>query len=213
MRLLLVDDHPLFLEGLRNLLTGRGIEVVGTARDGFEALAQVRALHPDLVLMDIMMPHCNGLDGTRLVKAEFPEVRVVILTASTDDEDLFEAIRVGASGYLVKTQETEAFFAALTELGRGEVALAPGMAKRVMSEFSRLAEQSGAQGASENHLSPRQMQVLTLICRGLTYKEVGHQLGLAERTVKYHMGGILAELHLRNHNEAVVYARQHGLVR
>ncbi len=213
MRLLLVDDHPLFLEGLRNLLTGRGLEVVGTARDGFEALAQVRALHPDLVLMDIQMPNCNGLDGTRLVKAEFPEVRVVILTASADDEDLFEAIRVGASGYLVKTQNTETFFSSLAELGRGEVALAPGLVRRVMGEFSRLVEWSNPEGEGDGHLSPRQIQILTLICHGLTYKEVGIQLGLAERTVKYHMGEILADLHLKNRSEAVAYARARGLDR
>ena len=213
MRLLLVDDHPLFLEGLRNLLTGRGIEVVGTARDGFEALAQVRALHPEIVLMDVRMPRCNGLDGTRLIQAEFPEVRVVMLTASTDDEDLFDAIRVGASGYLFKTQDTETFFSSLGELGRGEVTLAPGLVKRIMSEFARRAEPSGADSAGDGGLSPRQIQILTLICRGLTYKEVGHQLGLAERTVKYHMGEILAKLHLKNRSEAVAYARAHALNR
>jgi DNA-binding NarL/FixJ family response regulator len=211
MRLLLADDHPLFLEGLRNLLTGRGIEVVGTARDGFEALAQVRALHPDLVLMDIKMPRCSGLDAARLINAEFPEVRVVILTASTDDEDLFEAIRVGASGYLVKMQETETFFTSLTELGRGEVALAPGLVKRIMSEFAHRVAPPGPEGAGHQPLSSRQIQILTLICRGLTYKEVGWQLGLAERTVKYHMGEIVAALHLKNRSEAMAYARAHGL--
>lgn len=210
MRLLLVDDHPLFLAGLCNLLTGRGIDVVGTARDGFEALAQVRALHPDLVLMDIQMPRCDGLAGTRLIKAECPEVRVVMLTASADDEDLFEAIRVGASGYLTKTQETETFYCSLLELSRGEVALAPGLVQRIMGEFSRLVEPSGSEGVHPPQLSPRQIQILTLICRGFTYKEVGSQLGLAERTVKYHMGEILAELHLKNRGEAVAYARQHG---
>jgi DNA-binding NarL/FixJ family response regulator len=211
MRLLLVDDHPLFLEGLSNLLTGRGIEVVGTARDGFEALARVRSLHPDIVLMDIRMPRCTGLEGTRLIKAEFPEVRVVMLTALTDEEDLFDAIRVGASGYLIKTQDTSTFLSSLGELERGEVALAPGLAKRILSEFSRLVEPSETDSEGEVQLSPRQMQILTLICRGLTYKEAGGQLGLAERTVKYHMGEILAKLHLKNRSEAVAYARAHGL--
>ncbi len=210
MRLLLVDDHPLFLEGLCNLLTSRGIEVVGTARDGFEALAQVRVLHPDVVLMDIQMPRCNGLDATRLIKAECPEIRVVMLTASLDDEDLFQAVRVGASGYLVKTQDTRAFFSSLEELGRGEVVLAPGLVKRVMSEFSRLVECSDIEGEGGGHLSSRQIQILTLICHGLTYKEVGIHLGLAERTVKYHMGEILTALHLKNRGEAVTYARAHG---
>jgi len=213
MRLLLVDDHPLFLDGLSNLLTGRGIDVVGTAHDGLEALAQVRALHPDVVLMDIQMPRCNGLDGTRLIKAEFPAVRVVMLTASMEDEDLFGAIRVGASGYLVKTQDTETFFSSLVELARGEVVLASGMARRVMDEFARLAERSEPEGGEDDRLSPRQMQILTLICHGLTYREIGIQLGLAERTVKYHMGQILSELHLKNRSEAVEYMRTHGLDR
>lgn len=211
MRLLLVDDHPLFLDGLCNLLVGRGVDVVGTAHDGFEALAQVRALHPDLVLMDIWMPRCNGLEATRLIKAEFPAVRVVMLTASMEDEDLFAAIRVGASGYLVKMQDTETFFFSLMELGRGEVVLAAGLARRVLDEFSRISDRPDSQEAERDRLSPRQMQILTLICQGLTYKEIGAQLGLAERTVKYHMGQILNELHLKNRSEAVEYARTHGL--
>lgn len=211
MRLLLVDDHPLFLDGLRNLLVGRGVDVVGTAQDGFEALAQVRALHPDLVLMDIRMPRCNGFEATRLIKAEFPAVRVVMLTASMEDEDLFAAIRVGASGYLLKVQETEAFFSSLMELGRGEVVLASGLARRILEEFARLSERREPEAREDDRLSHRQMQILTLICHGLTYKEAGVQLGLAERTVKYHMGQILDELHLKNRSEAVEYARIHGL--
>ena len=214
MRILLIDDHPLWLAGLSNLLAGRDLDVVGTAQDGFEALAQVRALQPDLVLMDIRMPRCDGLAATRLIKAEFPAARVVMLTASADDEDLFEAIRVGASGYLVKTEDTETFFSSLMELSRGEVALAPGFAKRVLDEFARLVDPDRqAGGETRDPLSPRQTQILALICRGLTYKEVGNHLGLTERTVKYHMGEVLAELHLRNRGEAIAYARSHGLDR
>lgn len=211
MRVLLVDDHPLLLEGLHALLTARGIEVVGTARDGFEALAQVRKLHPEVVLMDIMMPRCNGLEATRLIKAEFPEVRVLILTVLADDDDLFEAIRVGASGYLNKTQDTETFFSSLLELERGEVALDRALVKRVLDEFSRLVEPSDARRTGFSQLSPRQVEILSLICRDLTYKEVGSQLGLAERTVKYHMGEILMALHLKNRGEAIAFARDHGL--
>jgi two-component system NarL family response regulator len=209
--LLLVDDHPIFLSGLANLLTGRGIEVAGTASDGFEALAQARALRPDLVLMDIEMPRCNGLAATRLIKAEMPDVRIVMLSASSDNEDLFAAIRAGASGYLLKTQDTASFIGSLTELSRGEVALAPGMAHRVMAEFARLV-QPGSDGNTDlNPLTPRQTQILTLVCQGLSYREIGSQLNLAERTVKYHMGEIVNELHLRNRREAIAYARAHGL--
>jgi DNA-binding NarL/FixJ family response regulator len=213
MRWLLVDDHPIFLAGLENLLKGRGIEVVGTASDGFEALARVRALHPDLVLMDIELPNCNGLAATHLIKAEMPDVRIIILTASGREDDLFDAVRVGASGYLLKTQDTESFIGSLMEAARGEVALAPGMAQRVLAEFARLIEPDAAAATDLNPLTPRQTQILLLVCQGLTYREIGSQLGLAERTVKYHMGEILDELHLRNRDEAIAYARAHGFDR
>jgi DNA-binding NarL/FixJ family response regulator len=145
-----------------------------------------------------------------------PAIRVVVLTMSADDADLYQAIRLGASGYLLKTQDTEGFFRSLEELARGEVALAPGLTQRLMAEFARLAteerhpDQTPEQDGPER-LSARQAQILTLVGRGLTYKEVGSCLGLAERTVKYHMGEILAELHLKNRAEAVAYARAHGL--
>ena len=216
MRLLLVDDHPLFLEGLRNLLTGRGMQVLGTARDGYEALAEARALQPDVILMDLRMPECDGLTAIALIKAEMPAIRVVVLTMSTDDTDLFQAIRLGAVGYLLKTQDADSFFRSLEEIARGEAVLAPGLAQHMMTEFSRLAaEEHDTERVPEqgkiDRLSPRQAQILTLVSRGLTYKETGRSLGLAERTVKYHMGEILAELHLKNRAEAVVYAREHGL--
>src|SRR5512143_569564 len=107
MRVLLVDDHALFLEGVRNLLTARGVTVVDTAADGLEALAKARALSPDIILMDIQMPRCDGLAATRLIKAELPETKIVMLTMSADDEDLFEAIKSGACGYLLKTLDTD----------------------------------------------------------------------------------------------------------
>lgn len=215
MKVLLVDDHPLFLEGLRNLVTGRGMQVLGTARNGYEALTAARALHPDVILMDLRMPECDGLIATALIKAELPGIRVVVLTMSADDTDLFQAIRLGASGYLLKSQDADSFFRSLEDLARGESVLAPGLAQRVMAEFSRLATEEHHPAAQDaqgdmGRLSPRQAQILTLVCRGLTYKEIGNCLGLAERTVKYHMGELLAELHLKNRAEAVAYAREHG---
>lgn len=216
MHLLLVDDHPLFLEGLYNLLTAHGIEVVGTARDGLEALAQVRALDPDVVLMDIQMPRCNGLDATRLIKAEYSDVRVIMLTMSAADEDLFQAIRAGASGYLLKTQDTSDFYQSLNELAQGRVALAPHLAQRVLEEFSRLSDQDQDARAPEaenpDGLSQRQVEVLTLVAGGRAYKEVGRHLGLSERTVKYHMGEIIALLHLHNRAEAIAFARDRGML-
>ena len=147
MKVLLVDDHPLFLDGLKNLLTTRGVQVVGCARDGLEGLDKARTLHPDVILMDIHMPRLDGLATLRLIKAELPEIRIVTLTMLAEDEDLFEAIKSGACGYLLKTQDTDEFFALLQDVARGEVALSPGLAARILSEFGR---QAGAAPAVEN---------------------------------------------------------------
>jgi len=137
MRILLADDHPLFLDGLKNLLKIRGIDVVGTAIDGLEALEKARTLKPDVILMDIRMPQLNGLAATRLIKAEQPDIKIVMLTYSENDEDLFEAIKSGACGYLLKAEEIDKFFELLSGLMNGEAPLSPSLAGRVLEEFSR----------------------------------------------------------------------------
>jgi len=216
MKTLLVDDHPLFLDGLKSLLTVRGIEVVGTARDGIEALEKARSLNPEIILMDIKMPNLDGLAATRLIKAELPAVKIVMLTMSADDEDLFEAIKNGACGYLLKTLDVDEFFTLFLGLARGEVPLSPGLAGRVLEEFAREAMKSKSIKTSEANtkvLSPRQMQVLTLVAQGLTYKEVGAKLCLAERTIKYHIGEIIERLHLENRSQVIQYARGMKLVK
>lgn len=212
MRVLLVDDHPLFLDGLRNLLAAHGLAVVGTARDGLEALEQARALRPDLVLMDIHMPRLNGLAALRIVKAELPQTRVVMLSMSAADDELFEAIAAGASGYLLKTQDTDEVLALLREVARGEAALSPGLAARVLGEFRRRAGAAPALGGKpEERLSPRETQVLALVAQGLTYKEVGARLCLSERTIKYHMGEVVARLQVDSRAQAIELARSSGL--
>lgn len=212
MRLLLADDHPLFLDGLSNLLSAHGFEVVGSARDGSEALEKARMLRPDVILMDIQMPRMDGLAALHRIKAESPEVRIVMLTMSAADEDLFEAIKAGASGYLLKTQSTSDFFALLDDVSRGEVALSSGLAARILKEFGRQATapplSSNEQPAS---LSVREGEVLTLVAQGLTYKEAGARLFVSERTIKYHMGEIVRRLHLHNRAQAIEYARRSGL--
>jgi len=216
MRVLLVDDHPLFLDGLKDVLTNRGIEVVETARDGLEAMEKARALNPDLILMDIQMPRLNGLAATRLIKKERPHIKIVMLTISENDEDLFEAIRSGACGYLLKADETEKFFELLSGAMRGEASLSPGLANRVLKEFAQQGGVSGLpEGAvrKEEALTPRQVEVLTLIAEGLTYKEVGAKLFLTEHTIKYHMGEIIERLQLENRRQAVEYARRMKLGR
>ncbi len=214
MKVLLVDDHPLFLDGLKNLLTARGVEVIGMANDGLEALEKARAVNPDMILMDIEMPGVNGLAATRLIKAEMPNIKIVMLTMSSKDEDLFEAIRSGACGYLLKTEDTKEFFSLLMGMSRGEVPLSPGVASKVLEEFARRGMEGGSlhsRGMKDEVLSPRQIEVLTLVAQGMTYKEVGTKLFLTERTVKYHMGEIIQRLHLENRGQVIQYARSMGL--
>ena len=220
MRVLLADDHALFKEGLRNLLAARGIEVVGSARDGLEALDLARALHPDVILMDIQMPRCDGLQATRLIKTELPDITIVMLTTSADDESLFEAIKSGASGYLLKSLDADQFFELLANLEQGEAAITPEMATRILREFARQPAKPEAQVATPetaeddpDHLTERQAEVLQQVVQGLTYREIAAALYIAERTVKYHMREILQKLHLQNKSQVIAYALKTGLVK
>ncbi len=214
MRILLVDDHPLFLQSLKVLLTASGYEVVGLAGNGMEALKQTRLLHPDLVLMDIDMPECNGLAATRLIKAEMPQVKIVMLTISGRDEDLFEAVKSGASGYLLKSQNAERFLELVAQVERGGAALPPELAARLLTEFARQAQQIETRPVEEipAELTPRQVEILTLVAQGHTYPQVGEVLHLSEPTVRYHMGEILERLHLQNRTQVIAYAAQHGFI-
>lgn len=213
MKILLVDDHPLFLDGLKNLLAGRGLQVIGTAQDGLEALELARQLRPDVILMDIEMPTLGGLAATRLIKAELPDIQIVMLTMSAAEESLFEAIKSGANGYLLKTQDTEEFFHLLVGMAQGEAPLSPGLATQILEEFGRQPD-VGSDVAlvreGEVGLSPRQVEVLTLVASGLTYKQVGANLHLAERTIKYHMAEIIRRLHMDNRAQVIAYARRMG---
>jgi DNA-binding NarL/FixJ family response regulator len=223
-RILLVDDNNLFLEGLGNLLSSEGFQVAGLAHDGFEALAQVRKLHPDVILMDIQMPHCNGVAATRLIKAELPQVKIVMLTMSEDEQDLFEAVKSGASGYLLKNLEAEEFFKYMAELQTGHPPFSPGLAEKILEEFAHQPGRSGtqslpegradqAEAARETILSPRQMQILTLVSQGQNYRQVAGTIGITERTVKYHMAEILERLHLENRAQVIAYAARLGISR
>ena len=214
LRVLLVDDHPLFLEGLQNLLAARQVRVVGTAYDGQEALEQARLLRPDVVLMDIQMPRCNGLEATRLLKAEMPELQIVMLTMSADDENLFEAVKSGASGYLLKSLHSERFFEFLAGLERGEAAMPRDLAAKVLAEFASQSQSPAGKDAAadEKDLTERQREVLQLTAEGYTNREIADVLFITERTVKYHMREILQKLHMRNRAQVVAYAVQSGLV-
>jgi DNA-binding NarL/FixJ family response regulator len=214
MKVLLVDDHPLFQEGLRNLLLSRGVEVVGTASDGLEALEQARAWAPDVILMDIQMPRLDGLAATRLIKAEMPSIKIVMLTVSAHDEDLFEAIKSGASGYLLKSLKADKFFELLAGVAQGEAPISPDLAARMLTEFAHQARRAEERPTAEEEpdaLTARQIAVLELVVEGRAYKEVAAALYITERTVKYHMKEILEKLHLRNRAQVVAYAVRMGL--
>jgi DNA-binding NarL/FixJ family response regulator len=210
MKVLLADDHPLFLDGLEDLLVSNGFEVAGKARDGLEAIEKARLLGPEAILMDIRMPKLDGLAAVRAIKAELPGVKIVMLTISETDDDLFEAIKSGASGYLLKSQSAEELLALVRGVEHGEAAFSPGLAARILEEFGRQASALEEKRRTAG-LSEREREVLMLIAQGLKYKEVAAKLFLCERTIKYHMGQILARLHLKNRAQVVEYARRAGL--
>jgi DNA-binding NarL/FixJ family response regulator len=194
LRVLLADDHPLLLDGLRTMLTAHGMNVVGLARDGVEVQEQARAVRLDLILLDIQMPRCDGLEAARRIKAELPETTIVMLTVAANEESLFEALKLGASGYILKSTSSELFFDTLASLLRGEVIFSTEVAARILAEFAPAAKTPEPQVLPG--LTERQTEVLRLVARGLTYKEVGASLHVAEVTVKYHMGEILSRLHI-----------------
>lgn len=221
IRIVIADDHALFRDGLRSLLeAGRPasageppvrVEVVGEARDGTEAIALARSLRPDIVLMDLMMPGLSGLEATRLIAAQMPEVRVVVLTASEDDADLFEAVKSGAQGYLSKNLEADSLFASLAQVVAGEPAFSPLLARKVLGEFARQA--SSPPPEEVQPLTEREREVLELLVRGVTSnRELADRLFVSPNTVKYHLRNILDKLHLNNRSQVIAYAIRSGLV-
>lgn len=212
MRVVIADDHALFRDGLRSLLEAHGIEVLAEAKNGSEAVELARLYRPDVVLMDLMMPETNGLAATRLISAEMPDVRVVVLTASEDDADLFEAVKSGAQGYLPKSLEAEELFSFLDGVVKDEPALTPVLARKVLGEFAR-APQEPAQQPVTSTLTERERDVLELMMAGVTSnRELAEKLFVSENTVKYHLRNILDKLHLNNRAQVVAYAVRHGLV-
>jgi DNA-binding NarL/FixJ family response regulator len=211
MRLVLADDHALFRDGLRSLLEARGLDVVGEANDGREAVKLATRLRPDILLMDLSMPNMGGLDATRALTAQAPDVKIVILTASEDDADLFEAIKSGAQGYLFKNLKAEELLEMLEAVGRGEPGLTPALARKVLAEFARPSP--GRQIKAPDALTEREREVLDLLVQGITSnRELAARLVVTENTVKYHLRNILDKLHVQNRAQVVAHAIRHGLV-
>lgn len=212
IRVLLVDDHSLFRKGLAGLLAReKEFKVVGEAQDGVEAVKLAKDLKPDLVLMDIYMPGSDGLEATRRVRDALPSTRVVILTVSEEDKNLFEAIKCGAHGYLLKKVEPSELFQMLRGVFLGEAPISRATAAKILNEFAEQARRVQEEVVEEK-LSAREQEVLALLSEGLTNKEIGNQLGIAENTVKNHLKNILGKLHLANRVQAATFAIEKGLI-
>ncbi len=213
LRILLVDDHILFRKGIASLLGSQpDFEVVGEADDGYQALERARELMPDLILMDITMPRCDGRRATELIKNELPYVKIVMLTVSDDEQDLFDAIRSGAEGYLLKKLEPEQLYEMLRGVRRGEAPISRLMASRILREFKQMAQPMPPISQPRGGLTPRESEVLQLVTDGRTNREIGAALHITENTVKNHLRNILEKLHLENRVQATAYAVREGLV-
>jgi len=213
IRVLLADDHALFRRGVASLLAAdRDFEVVGEAVDGQQAVEMARKLMPDVILMDISMPGTDGLEATRRIKAEMPYVRIVILTVSDGERSLFEAVKNGAQGYLLKKIEPQALYATLRGVVQGEATLSRVMAAQLLEEFARQSRPPAPAVAPAAQLTAREKEVLEHVARGRSNKEIATALTIAENTVKNHLKNILEKLHLENRVQAATFALREGMV-
>ena len=214
IRVLLADDHHLFREGLANILKSQpDFEVVGEASDGLEATIKANQLSPDLILMDVTMPVCDGLEATQRIKKDLPDVTIVMLTVNDDNELLFEAIRNGAQGYLLKSISSKEMLASVRGAVRGEAAITRILGGRMLEEFRRVSKRAVDIPAENSvSLTMREQEVLGLVAEGKTNKEIAKSLNVSIHTVKSHMRKILAKLHLEKRQEAVLYAKREGLI-
>lgn len=211
MRILIVDDHILFREGLASILEPEpDIKIVGMAGTVREAVETSRTVNPDIILMDFGLPDGTSVEATRLILDEFPEQKIVFLTISDEDEDLFSAIRIGAKGYLLKDLHPQKLIDALRSVQRGESALSRYMTMRVMEEFSRTRK---SEYPLEVILTRREVEVLRAIASGLSNLEIAKRLSISESTVKYHVHSILGKLNLSGRKEAAMYALDNGLIK
>jgi DNA-binding NarL/FixJ family response regulator len=215
MRIVLADDHALVRDGVSSLLQAWGHDVVGLASDGAEAVLLVARTSPDLVLMDVRMPGMSGLEATRRIALAQPEVSIVMLTVSEDEDDLFEAIKAGARGYLLKNLEAAQLRSMIDGVGRGEAAITPATAARIIAELGRPSQAAAhdAAAAGSERLTQREVEVLELVTAGLRNKEIATRLAITENTAKFHLRNILEKLHAESRTELAARAVREGLVR
>lgn len=214
IRILLVDDGPLFREALQSLLASRpGIQIVGEAANGLEAIQQAAALRPDVVLMDVRMPHMDGVEATRRIRASYPECRVLLLTTFDDDEYVFDGLTAGASGYLLKDADSSDLVRALHVVASGESFLDPTITTRVISRLNQLVAQAPHRTRqAPEPLTDRELSILQLVAQGTTNREIGALLGLTEGTVKNQLSVIMSKLGARDRAHAAVLGKDYGLI-
>ena len=213
-RVLIADDHQVVREGLSAILTTKeDIEVVGLAKDGVEAVEMARTLLPDVVLMDISMPRMNGVEATREIKRENPHIGVVVLTMYAEEEYIFDLVKAGATGYLLKDADSSQIVKAIRAIAEGESLIHPSVASKILNEFSLLAAGKGRKpGRLEHDLTDREITVLELVAEGKTNKEIANVLELSEKTVKNHVRNIFHKLHVYDRTQAAVHAIRKGLI-
>jgi NarL family two-component system response regulator LiaR len=208
IRVLIADDHAIVRKGVRALLsTERDIQVVGESSDGVEVVAQAKALRPDVILMDLVMPKLDGIEATRQIAAQQPEVRVLVLTSFAADDKVFPAIKAGALGYLLKDSGPEELVKAIRQVHRGEPSLEPTIARKMLTELSHPPKAP----VTADPLTQRELDVLRLVAQGKNNKEIGEQLAISEMTVRTHMSNILSKLHLASRTQAALYALREGI--
>lgn len=213
LRILLVDDHVLFRKGIASLISSRpDMKVVGEAGDGIEAVPLAKETRPDVVLLDVNMPRRDGLETVKVLKQEIPELDIVMLTISDDDQHLFEAVKNGAKGYLLKNLEPPQLYDMLDKVRQGEAPISGVMAAKILREFGQPPEIQTPPPEQGNELTPREVQVLEYVVKGASNKDIAESLHIAENTVKIHLRNILEKLHVQNRIQAAVHAVRKGLV-
>ncbi len=215
IRVLIADDHQVVRDGLSAILqTKDDIVVVGEAKDGAEAVEKARQLQPDVVLMDISMPRMNGVEAARRLKEQSPGVRVVVLTMYEEDEYIFDLVRTGVAGYLLKTSDSAQIVKAIRAAAKGESFLHPTIASKILTEFSQLAEGRGRKPAKgKSDLTDREQGVLQQIAEGKTNKEIANALSISEKTVKNHVRNIFHKLDVYDRTQAAIQAIRRGIIR